>query len=52
MGEGTYGEVYKARTREPGARLLAIKTFKAGKAWLNPAPQQVCMPQRCTLTQV
>ena len=48
MGEGTYGEVYKARTREPGARLLAIKTFKAGKAWLTPAIQQLCEPKCCT----
>ena len=31
IGEGTYGEVYQARTREAVPRLLAIKTFKPGK---------------------
>ena len=31
IGEGTYGEVYQAHSREAVPRLLAIKTFKPGK---------------------
>lgn len=31
VGEGTYGVVYLAYTKEPLRRLLAIKTFKPGK---------------------
>eukprot|EP00884_Botryococcus_braunii_P016065 jgi/Botrbrau1/3141/Bobra.0070s0109.2 len=31
IGEGTYGVVYLARSREPRPRMLAIKTFKPGK---------------------
>ena len=34
VGEGTYGEVYKARAHSSPGTLLAIKTFKAGKARL------------------
>ena len=30
VGEGTYGDVYKARDRQ-GGQLLALKTFKPGK---------------------
>ncbi len=32
IGEGTYGVVYLARSREPRPSLLAVKTFKPGKA--------------------
>lgn len=36
IGEGTYGVVYLARSREVHPRLLAIKTFKPGK--VSPRP--------------
>ena len=32
IGEGTYGVVYLAKSREPRPCLLAVKTFKPGKA--------------------
>ena len=32
IGEGTYGVVYLARSRAPQPCLLAVKTFKPGKA--------------------
>jgi len=31
VGEGTYGLVYLANTRDPQRKLIAIKTFKPGK---------------------
>jgi hypothetical protein len=31
VGEGTYGLVYLANTRDPKRKLIAIKTFKPGK---------------------
>ena len=31
VGEGTYGLVYLANTRDPQKKLIAIKTFKPGK---------------------
>jgi hypothetical protein len=39
IGEGTYGVVYLARSREVHPRLLAIKTFKPGK--VSPGPQSI-----------
>jgi serine/threonine protein kinase len=36
IGEGTYGVVYLARSREAHPRLLAIKTFKPGKVSFGP----------------
>ena len=43
IGEGTYGVVYLARSREPRPCLLAVKTFKPGKARL---PSLRCWPAR------
>ena len=35
VGEGTYGVVYLAHTKDPHRKLLAIKTFKPGKVPLS-----------------
>ena len=42
VGEGTYGEVYCARPQQ-GGPLVAIKTFKAGKARLLGAACGYCV---------
>ncbi|KAK9789048.1 hypothetical protein WJX73_000754 [Symbiochloris irregularis] len=41
IGEGTYGEVYQAYTREATPRLLAIKTFKPGKEGEGVSPTAI-----------
>ena len=37
LGEGAFGEVFKAYYREPGtnARLVAVKTLKTGAAYVS-----------------
>lgn len=37
IGEGTYGVVYMAKTKDQHPRMLAIKTFKPGKVCTEPA---------------
>jgi len=44
IGEGTYGVVYLAKSREPRPCLLAVKTFKPGKA--RP-PRPASVPHNC-----
>ena len=41
MGEGTYGVVYLARTRDARPRLLAVKAFKPGRAGEGVPPTAV-----------
>ena len=41
VGEGTYGVVYLARTRDARPRLLAVKAFKPGRAGEGVSPTAV-----------
>jgi hypothetical protein len=43
ISSGTYGRVYKARSREDAPGLFAIKKFKPGNSFPHPAPSSSCL---------
>ncbi len=52
IGEGTYGVVYMAKTKDQHPRMLAIKTFKPGKVCTEPAFMILRCPALLQLTRI